>query len=136
MKFYFSSRRRHTRYWRDWSSDVCSSDLGFDAGSCCLDSSTFVDGGCESGLFSTLRPCWSNTLTVSSVSDSSMINGAKGGFSNAVSKELSGGPTACDARDELLILTCTSSNRLGLVAFKTKASGSLKPRGFTPLKVF
>src|SRR3712207_7538001 len=25
--FVFSSRRRHTRYWRDWSSDVCSSDL-------------------------------------------------------------------------------------------------------------
>src|SRR3712207_9503083 len=27
MMFFFSSRRRHTRYWRDWSSDVCSSDL-------------------------------------------------------------------------------------------------------------
>src|SRR3712207_8388863 len=27
MCFFFSSRRRHTRYWRDWSSDVCSSDL-------------------------------------------------------------------------------------------------------------
>src|SRR3712207_4235887 len=27
MLFFFSSRRRHTRYWRDWSSDVCSSDL-------------------------------------------------------------------------------------------------------------
>src|SRR3712207_7871276 len=26
--FFFSSRRRHTRYWRNWSSDVCSSDLG------------------------------------------------------------------------------------------------------------
>src|SRR5690606_24773546 len=25
--FYCSSRRRHTRYSRDWSSDVCSSDL-------------------------------------------------------------------------------------------------------------
>src|SRR3712207_7528019 len=25
--FFFSIRRRHTRYWRDWSSDVCSSDL-------------------------------------------------------------------------------------------------------------
>src|SRR3712207_7808927 len=25
--FFFSSRRRHTRYWRDWSSDVYSSDL-------------------------------------------------------------------------------------------------------------
>src|SRR5690606_40829952 len=28
--FFFSSRRRHTRFSRDWSSDVCSSDL--DAG--------------------------------------------------------------------------------------------------------
>src|SRR3712207_6536547 len=27
VHFFFSSRRRHTRYWRDWSSDVCSSDL-------------------------------------------------------------------------------------------------------------
>src|SRR5437870_2596243 len=27
--FFFSSRRRHTRWPRDWSSDVCSSDLGF-----------------------------------------------------------------------------------------------------------
>src|SRR6266496_873839 len=26
--FFFSSRRRHTRSLRDWSSDVCSSDLG------------------------------------------------------------------------------------------------------------
>src|SRR5207302_2322943 len=32
--FFFSSRRRHTRFSRDWSSDVCSSDLvdkGLDA---------------------------------------------------------------------------------------------------------
>src|SRR6266511_5964144 len=27
MAFFFSSRRRHTRFSRDWSSDVCSSDL-------------------------------------------------------------------------------------------------------------
>src|SRR5207245_8029871 len=25
--FFFSRRRRHTRCYRDWSSDVCSSDL-------------------------------------------------------------------------------------------------------------
>src|SRR3989442_9054178 len=31
--FFFSSRRRHTRCGRDWSSDVCSSDLGSKAGS-------------------------------------------------------------------------------------------------------
>src|SRR5256884_9216303 len=29
MCFFFSSRRRHTRCSRDWSSDVCSSDLHF-----------------------------------------------------------------------------------------------------------
>src|SRR5438874_9925038 len=27
LLFFFSSRRRHTRSLRDWSSDVCSSDL-------------------------------------------------------------------------------------------------------------
>src|SRR5437879_9480901 len=27
LPFFFSSRRRHTRYIGDWSSDVCSSDL-------------------------------------------------------------------------------------------------------------
>src|SRR5437762_10452106 len=27
IRFFFSSRRRHTRYIGDWSSDVCSSDL-------------------------------------------------------------------------------------------------------------
>src|SRR2546422_10146130 len=36
--FFFSSRRRHTRCSRDWSSDVCSSDLDRDA---------FVDAAVE-----------------------------------------------------------------------------------------
>src|SRR5207302_2624319 len=27
LAFFFSSRRRHTSFSRDWSSDVCSSDL-------------------------------------------------------------------------------------------------------------
>src|SRR5438105_11192032 len=30
--FFFSSRRRHTRSTRDWSSDVCSSDLSVQSG--------------------------------------------------------------------------------------------------------
>src|SRR3712207_7660648 len=50
--FFFSSRRRHTRYWRDWSSDVCSSDLSeavalyrddFLAGFALRDSAAFDD---------------------------------------------------------------------------------------------
>src|SRR5437762_10152445 len=31
FRFFFSSRRRHTRYIGDWSSDVCSSDLSVTA---------------------------------------------------------------------------------------------------------
>src|SRR6266850_2853349 len=37
--FFFSSRRRHTRLQGDWSSDVCSSDLGAAMG--LLDSQAF-----------------------------------------------------------------------------------------------
>src|SRR3989449_9306413 len=32
LSFFFSSRRRHTRCSRDWSSDVCSSDLAYQQG--------------------------------------------------------------------------------------------------------
>src|SRR6266536_5147682 len=32
LLFFFSSRRRHTRSTRDWSSDVCSSDLDLEPG--------------------------------------------------------------------------------------------------------
>src|SRR5207245_11620876 len=40
LHFFFSSRRRHTRCYRDWSSDVCSSDLSFGATSFFADSET------------------------------------------------------------------------------------------------
>src|SRR5690606_40988273 len=35
--FFFSSRRRHTRFSRDWSSDVCSSDLDLNHARAVLD---------------------------------------------------------------------------------------------------
>src|SRR6266508_865100 len=40
--FFFSSRRRHTRWPRDWSSDVCSSDL--EMAKCTLDQPKAVVG--------------------------------------------------------------------------------------------
>src|SRR5699024_12091643 len=43
--FFFSSRRRHTRSKRDWSSDVCSSDLGPGSSPfcrCCFSESGFA----------------------------------------------------------------------------------------------
>src|SRR5436309_1432420 len=46
--FFFSSRRRHTRFSRDWSSDVCSSDLT----ALVLSQATGIirDGGCNLAL--------------------------------------------------------------------------------------
>src|SRR5690625_7038195 len=44
MAFFFSSRRRHTRWPRDWSSDVCSSDLGHGTFVGQLSLSPLVDG--------------------------------------------------------------------------------------------
>src|SRR5215467_1065553 len=41
--FFFSSRRRHTRLQGDWSSDVCSSDLGWCTRGACDEA--HVDGG-------------------------------------------------------------------------------------------
>src|SRR5690606_39422726 len=49
--FFFSSRRRHTRFSRDWSSDVCSSDL--------LDVEIhLVEEDVASGVRGELRPAW------------------------------------------------------------------------------
>src|SRR3712207_7854033 len=57
--FFFSSRRRHTRYWRDWSSDVCSSDLLGLAAACSLGK------GCLGGL---IKPgFWVVVLTIAFV---------------------------------------------------------------------
>src|SRR5206468_6118654 len=56
--FFFSCRRRRTRSDRDWSSDVCSSDLGFSlalsAASAKLDA-TFGSSSVFGGLFDRRR---------------------------------------------------------------------------------
>src|SRR5690606_39595781 len=43
--FFFSSRRRHTRFSRDWSSDVCSSDLVVKIGTNILTARASWEGG-------------------------------------------------------------------------------------------
>src|SRR6266446_5655899 len=45
--FFFSSRRRHTRLQGDWSSDVCSSDLGSAGGPGWLTHIVTLDSGVE-----------------------------------------------------------------------------------------
>src|SRR5207245_7505125 len=49
--FFFSSRRRHTRCYRDWSSDVCSSDLALWFIVICNEKNNGPNGQEASGLF-------------------------------------------------------------------------------------
>src|SRR3990167_10630044 len=50
--FFFSSRRRHTRFDCDWSSDVCSSDLPI----CCPETTDpILYSTCKSPLFMTKK---------------------------------------------------------------------------------
>src|SRR6266498_4670356 len=48
LVFFFSSRRRHTRCGRDWSSDVCSSDLARQARSLGIESALLGADGWDS----------------------------------------------------------------------------------------
>src|SRR5438105_15621079 len=54
MFFFFSSRRRHTRSTRDWSSDVCSSDLSL-LGHIAQDDDLDAVGRCPTQLDGPLR---------------------------------------------------------------------------------
>src|SRR6266436_8051537 len=54
LVFFFSSRRRHTRCSRDWSSDVCSSDLDYGRALIVGDSATHGKGTVQS--VNPLRP--------------------------------------------------------------------------------
>src|SRR5215210_1294174 len=47
--FFFSSRRRHTRYIGDWSSDVCSSDLGMPFFGSCMGMQLLFESSEEHG---------------------------------------------------------------------------------------
>src|SRR5256884_4095261 len=55
--FFFSSRRRHTRCSRDWSSDVCSSDLS---------TSRQMLSACAGSLRSRYRSAFSSALGIAS----------------------------------------------------------------------
>src|SRR6266542_4651630 len=64
--FFFSSRRRHTRCYRDWSSDVCSSDLpvGIDGGA----GPVYTVGGHRDGAPATLA-AWLHEVELELVGD-------------------------------------------------------------------
>src|SRR5437867_12624275 len=57
VMFFFSSRRRHTRSYGDWSSDVCSSDLFFNLGTSLGSEVPRLKNPKRSSLDSS-RACW------------------------------------------------------------------------------
>src|SRR3989440_7165029 len=62
--FFFSSRRRHTRSDRDWSSDVCSSDLGA-LTNVLIDNNNFIGNATEGISFSSSTAGSQSNVTVS-----------------------------------------------------------------------
>src|SRR5687768_432272 len=67
---FFSSRRRHTRCSRDWSSDVCSSDLSSNGGRSCSNSLLHIHFGrvkdsinSRATHFHQLRTSWEGSLS-------------------------------------------------------------------------
>src|SRR2546429_9712707 len=55
LVFFFSSRRRHTRCSRDWSSDVCSSDLDALRDSAAARVTRVVASGADAGALERAR---------------------------------------------------------------------------------
>src|ERR1041385_4540062 len=73
-KFLFSSRRRHTRCSRDWSSDVCSSDLSWSFSRGAPERASAAAAGCWMlvlGCFS--EEFWQGALR-DEVADSTLID--------------------------------------------------------------
>src|SRR5690606_40851229 len=61
---FFSSRRRHTRFSRDWSSDVCSSDLIGAAAAACMFFVTGSNWALGVGLLVIATICLGSSLVV------------------------------------------------------------------------
>src|SRR5699024_12642621 len=65
---FFSSRRRHTSSKRDWSSDVCSSDLNIFSPIRAVSSENIFTSNIWPDQLSNRRPCTANIMTIRSTS--------------------------------------------------------------------
>src|SRR5207247_3317970 len=85
LMHYFTSRRPHTRSTRDWSSDVCSSDLGSKGGAILVDMTTseptlareIYDAAKAKGVYSLDAPVSGGDVGAKNTALSIMIGGDK-----------------------------------------------------------
>src|SRR5439155_7908055 len=76
--FFFSSRRRHTRWPRDWSSDVCSSDLSINVGHLPEVAEKEPDNTLEQAQLISLPAAISGTISAGAQVDYYRFKAAKG----------------------------------------------------------
>src|SRR5690606_40493253 len=98
---FFSSRRRHTRFSRDWSSDVCSSDLDSEMNTRIVPGGSSVRSGAYIGRNVTMMPpMYVNTGAY--VDDGTMIDShALVGSCAQVGKQI--GRASCRERVEMSV---------------------------------
>src|SRR5437762_1608526 len=74
--FFFSSRRRHTRYIGDWSSDVCSSDLPSGPGNLYPDTGPdFVDWRAQNKVFDSMAAVTITGATLTGAAEPLQLQG-------------------------------------------------------------
>src|SRR5262245_15505492 len=94
--FFFSSRRRHTRCLSDWSSDVCSSDLGVHGRA--------LDVGCGSGVMMKEFPAGWTAVVGCDVSDEALTLSKERGLRALVRCQSGALPFASDSLDLVLAI--------------------------------
>src|SRR3712207_1424010 len=132
MIFFFSSRRRHTRYWRDWSSDVCSSDLDSDK----LNKEDALTS--ENEEISTMQNTLEDTLNVekskeqSGEKESNLLSEDNASKENDVLKNISGKDKTDKFSNKInFINQFTNMNKIGTEAVKGAENITVNKQTFT-----
>src|SRR5207237_458045 len=133
--FFFSSRRRHTRFKCDWSSDVCSSDLRLaqQGISTLLVSHRMGEIRALADVCTVLRDGRSvlDRVALSDISDEAIVE-AMGQKSSAVSPPAPRGAPAASARMQIVLrspgvsLSVASGEVLGLAGAPAGPSGVIE----------
>src|SRR5690625_7473557 len=118
MYFFFSSRRRHTRWPRDWSSDVCSSDLK-------------LIGSYKSDRRGDIKCCMSSTVVIFRC-----CSNCKTVEDNCIDSSCIAGLKACFSLKYHFVLLANINSPLTLLVYKIIVRGAIEPVYVTIVSCF